>query len=139
MSKIKISNMSKGDIIKYLGNLYKALAAIDSSEEMKFFFGSLISSSEKVMLARRLQIAEKLLSGQTHLKIMTDLGVGNSTIMFVEKALTRMFYKKKNGLAKLKQGSKESYYNEPMTWDEIKNKYPAHFILFGQLWKSKDE
>ena len=137
MSKVKISEMSDYEIKKYLGNLYRALAVIDDTAEMKIFLGSLISTSEKVMLARRIQIAEKLLAGKSQAEIQLDLRVGNSTIMFVEKGLTRMFYRKRDGLAQIKKSKGNKYLpNELFTLDELKSKYPAHFILFGSLWKS---
>ena len=129
--------MSEYDIKKYLGSLYRALAVIDKPVEMRDFLGSMISSSEKVMFARRIQIAERLLAGQTHVNIIADLGVGNSTIMFVEKGLTRMFYKKKDCKKKIHSKSENiSSQNEPFTFDELKKKYPAHFLLFGDLWKN---
>jgi uncharacterized protein YerC len=138
MVKLKICDLNEYEIKKYLGDLYKSLAVITDPEEMKDFLGSLLSSSEKVMLARRIQVGNELMVNKTYSEIMDKLHVGTSTIMFVERALTRMFYHRKKRKNQVKTSRKTSGgIRESFTWEELKNNYPAHFLLFGDLWKNK--
>ncbi len=53
-------------------------------EETEDFFYNFLTASEKIILARRLRVAKMLLQGYTQTQVRNKLGVGVSTIQFVQ-------------------------------------------------------
>ena len=53
-------------------------------EETEDFFHSFLTGSEKIILARRLRVAKMLLQGEKPTQVRKKLGVGVSTVQFVQ-------------------------------------------------------
>ena len=53
-------------------------------EETEDFFHNFLTSSEKIIFARRLRIAKMLLQGYNPTQVRKELGVGVSTVQFVQ-------------------------------------------------------
>jgi uncharacterized protein YerC len=64
------------------------MAAFEEPKQVRFFLERLLTESEIVMLARRLQIAELLVGGRTYEQIRRKLNVGMSTVQNVDRWLT---------------------------------------------------
>ncbi len=85
--KVKARSLSKRQIIETLDALYTAAGSIKGRAAMKLFLRDLLTESERVMLGRRLLIAQRLIGNKTYDAIQTELGVGGTTIAKVEQWL----------------------------------------------------
>lgn len=80
--------------------LWENLAKIRDPQTASHFFSDLLTSTEKVMIAKRFTIAVLLIRGKTHVDIKDTLNVSFSTIGSVAswvknaKPKTKEFYKK---------------------------------------------
>lgn len=71
-----------------LDQLADMIASITKKEDARFFLQRLLTPSEIVMLTRRMQAAEMLISGLTYEQVQKKLGVGMSTIYSIDRWLT---------------------------------------------------
>ncbi len=137
----KLDSNSK---MKYLDLLWTSIAQLETRDEVKQFFKDLLSESEAIMLARRIEIAKRLLEGESYDNIANKLGVGKDTIGRVQEWLTSGFggYEKAiNGfdkaLEKRFKNPKNINKPEPYSFDWLKRKYPLHFLLFNLIDSGK--
>lgn len=145
MAKVNPRTLDSKDKMKYLDLLWTSIAQLETREETKQFFKDLLSESEAIMLARRIEIAKRLLEGEPYDNITRELGVGKDTIGRVQRWLSSGFggyekavsgFKKEvdRRFGKAKAVSKETPYS--FSW--IKQKYPLQFLLFNLLSGNKD-
>lgn len=146
MSRVNPRALDSNSKMKYLDLLWTSIAQLETREETKQFFKDLLSESEAIMLARRIEIAKRLIEGESYGKIVGDLKVGTDTIGRVQQWLTSGFggYEKAvNGFKKeLNQrfGKKSKAKTEPpYSFGWIKQKYPLHFLLFNLLSSDKGD
>lgn len=142
--KVKYHSLSEKEKKKYLGEFYDMVSLLSDRREVKNFFKDLLTLSEVVMISRRIQIAKLLLQGSTYDEIREDLKVGSSTIGQVDRWLNNGFggYKKviKKHNEKSVNKSKTELIgdeNTPLSLQNIKKRYPAHFLLLNILNKNK--
>ncbi|MFA6097747.1 MAG: YerC/YecD family TrpR-related protein [Candidatus Paceibacterota bacterium] len=140
MSRVNPRILDSKVKMKYLDLLWTSIAQLETKEEVKKFFKDLLSESEAIMLARRIEIAKRLIDGQSYDEIAGDLKVGTDTISRVQQWLISGFggYEKAidgfnkelgNRIGRIKNINEEIPYS--FTW--IKKKYPLHFLLFNLL------
>tara|TARA_Y100000310_G_C20412101_1_gene682518 strand:- start:10 stop:312 length:303 start_codon:yes stop_codon:yes gene_type:complete len=80
----------KREQIKLLGReFWQTCVAAKNTQELTRFLEGLLLPSEKVMMARRIQIAKKILQGATQSEVQSTLGVGQATVDKVEAWLQR--------------------------------------------------
>lgn len=84
MSKIKVYQIDKKERIRIVGELLDVVTGIKSRDEMFELLFRLMTPSEVIMLARRLQIAKLLLKDFSYEKIQQILHVSHRTIADVE-------------------------------------------------------
>lgn len=84
MSKIKIHQIDKSERVRIVGELLDVVSGIKSRDEMFELLFRLMTPSEVIMLARRLQIAKLLLDEKSYEDIRKKLGVSHRTIADVE-------------------------------------------------------
>jgi TrpR-related protein YerC/YecD len=134
--KIKPRKTSNQDRIKYLDTLYTALSSLKSREEIKGFLKDLLTESEKIMLGRRILIAQMLLQDAGYDEIIKQLHVGADTIMRIHRWLED----ERDGYEKAvlnlekefnKRISKKESQAEPCSFTWLRKKYPMHFLLFN--------
>src|SRR3989338_4630267 len=89
--KLNPRKVSKQEKIKYLDALYTAASSLGSREEMKNFLRDLLTESERIMIGRRIMIAQKLLQDKSHDQIVQEMKVGKDTIMRVHRWLEDEF------------------------------------------------
>lgn len=139
--------MDNKDRMKYLDALYTSISGLKSREEIKNFLKDLLTESERVMIGRRILIAQKLLENKTYNEIVEEMHVGFDTIMRVHRWLedeSDGYEKAVRALEKeLSQRTKklETKYIDPFSFAGLKKKYPLHFFLFnlfGQAAKGKN-
>lgn len=80
MPKVRPHSIAKEDKFKIIGNLFEVISNLKSKKESIDFFIGLLSPSEALMLARRMQIAQMLLRGENYELIRKALRVSNQTI-----------------------------------------------------------
>ncbi|MDP4001405.1 MAG: Trp family transcriptional regulator [bacterium] len=121
--------------------LARAVTLLSTPVEGAEFLKDLLSESEVVMLARRLQIAELLIDGLTYEEIRERLGVGWNTIAKVQTwlGLYGQGYRKViNRISKKKTELDKS--NE--LFKELRYKYPAYFwpqLLLEEVVKTANK
>jgi len=143
--KVKYHHLRDDEKKVYLGDFYTMVSMLESRDEVKNFFKDLLSLSEMVMVARRIQIAKKLMNGMGYAEIIEEMKVGKATIAQVDRWLNAGFggYKEQikkynNKVEKIKQNGKkweDSIDDGPEPFDRLRKKYPAHFLLFNLFKK----
>lgn len=136
--RVKYHNLTDLEKKKFLGELYDMIALLKSREEVKQFFKDLLTLSETVMVARRLQIAMMLLEGYAYREIRTKLKVGLTTIVSVERWLNQGFGGYREIIKRHKeQGKKIKGYEPapPFSMKHLRRKYPLHFLLWNLVKK----
>ncbi|MEK7121863.1 MAG: Trp family transcriptional regulator [Patescibacteria group bacterium] len=134
--KVRPRKLNKEDKIKYLDALYTAIATLKSRDNIKMFLRDLLTESERIMIGRRIIIAQRLLEDKTYIEIRQELSVGVDTIMRVHKWLEDENYGYEETIKKL-----EKEYKNRKRWDDknpgtsefarLKRRYPLHFFLFN--------
>lgn len=133
--KKKIEDLTKQERITTLDLLYTAAASVKGREAMKLFLRDLLTTSERVMLGRRIWIARLLLAGEGSAEIGRKLKVGSNTVWRVGKWLEDQFPGYEQALQGLEKemdtrALKREASVEPFSFAALKRKYPLHFLLF---------
>lgn len=135
MAKFNPYLLSAKERKRIVGQFFNALSLLDNDIDIKNFFEDLLTESEMIMLARRLEVARMLVKGVGYQKIRSALKVGFDNINAVNCWLR---YGKK-GYASIiekldkfekKNLSKKSLKKEKTTsfdWYDVKRKFPANF------------
>jgi len=84
MSKVKISSISKEERMKLIGDLFDIVYGLKTKSNTVDFLVGLLTPSESLMLARRIQIGKLLLEEKTYEEIRDNLKVSHHTISGVE-------------------------------------------------------
>ncbi len=136
--KVRPRKINPKEKIKYLDALYTTVSCLDSREEVKLFLRDLLTESERIMLGRRILIAQKLLKDISYDNIIKEMKVGKDTIMRVHRWLeddaggyektinkfeTKLLNRKKNWFT--------DYGSNLSEFASLKRKYPLHFALFN--------
>jgi len=132
--KIKAKDLGEKERIKTLDALYTASGSLKGRDAVKRFLRDLLTESERIMLGRRILIAQKLLRGAGYREIARSLGVGRDTVEKVrhwledqmpgfEEAIKGMEkeYRQRKTRAEIAHG--------PFSFAALKRKYPLHFLL----------
>lgn len=146
MAKIKPKSIPNKKLYELLDEFYSIVTLLETKEEVKNFFKDLLSSSEALMLARRIQIAKLLVAGGSYDAIRETTGAGYATIGNVQRWLDAGFggYIKalENLNDKIQRGEAQYAKSSNDSWSAIKKKYPTHFAIsnmFEQLEKWNQE
>lgn len=85
MSKVKTHSIDVKERYKIVGDFFELISGLGSKKEIIDFFIGLLTQSEILMLARRIQIARMIISGNGYEEIMKKLKVGSQTISKTER------------------------------------------------------
>ncbi|MBU4141789.1 hypothetical protein KKE99_02865 [Patescibacteria group bacterium] len=144
MPKVDPRAIDSNSKMKYLDLLWTSIAQLENREETKIFFKDLLSESEALMLARRIEIAKRLIEGESYEAIAHELKVGMDTINRVQRWLisgSGGYEKAVNGFKKelnrrfAKSSAQKK--NKPYSFDWLKQKYPMQFLLFNLISSGK--
>ena len=127
--KVQPRKLPDKDRMRYVDALYTAAGSLRGRKDMKAFLHDLLTESERVMLGRRIVIAQLLLEGREYDEIISMLHVGNDTIWRVHRWLDEKY----PGYRKAIEGMKEEMETRklgPIFMSRLKKKYPLHFLLF---------
>ncbi|MBC7836737.1 hypothetical protein H7X87_03090 [Acetobacteraceae bacterium] len=134
--KIRAKNLSSKQRIETLDSLYTAAGTIRGRGAMKLFLRDLLTESERIMLGRRILIAQRLLAHAQHEAIAHELGVGLDTIQRVKRWLDDQLPGYEQAIKEMEKEFKrrqdtyedKKLYATSMLY-RLKKKYPAHFLL----------
>lgn len=85
MSRYNINQLTKVEKDKLLEKLFEAVKILKSKQDIVDFFRDLLTESEAIMLARRLQIAQMIMDDKSFYDIKTELGASFDTINSVKR------------------------------------------------------
>ena len=134
--KRKPTDLTKEETISTLDALYTSASLVRGRDAMKLFLKDLLTRGERVMLGRRILIAQMILRGLGRDEIISKLKVGPDTIFRVKRWLddTLPGYEKaiKEMEAEYERRRKRREYAalEPFSYAWMKRRYPLHFLLF---------
>ena len=143
MSKVNPRSLDPKSKMKYLDLLWTSIAKLETREEAKHFFKDLLSESESIMLARRIEIAKRLLEGNSYDEIARELKVGMDTIGRVQRWLTSGFGGYEKVIASFEKevehrlSESGTSKEQPFSFGWLKKKYPLHFMLFNLISSTK--
>ncbi|MBU3924501.1 hypothetical protein KJ854_01020 [Patescibacteria group bacterium] len=145
MSKVNPRSLEEKTKMKYLDLLWTSIARLETRDEVKHFFKDLLSESEAIMLSRRIEIAKRLIEGESYQSIANNLKVGTDTIGRVQQWLSSGFGGYEKAIAgfnqelnrRFKKNSKNAQKN-PYGFESLKQKYPFHFLLFNLISGKKN-
>ena len=133
MAKVKVYSIPKKERYELVGEFFDIVAELKTKQEIIDFFIGLLTSSESLMLARRVQVAKLLTEGKNFREIADELRVSPRTISTIyhwlhenddayEKIIKK--YLNKNNSSKLGKKKYNSLkYTSPL------DKYPQHRLM----------
>jgi TrpR-related protein YerC/YecD len=144
MPKVDPRKINSDTKKKYLDLLWSSIAKLETRSEVEVFFNDLLSESEALMLSRRIEIARRLLKGDSYDSIAQDLKMGMDTINRVQRWLIAGSGGYKKAIDKISKEtgnrfeiSEKEDSVEPYSFNWLKRKYPLHFLLFNLISDSK--
>jgi Trp operon repressor len=134
--KVQAKELEDSVRIAVLDALYTAASAVQGRAATKLFLRDLLTESERIMLGRRILIAQQLLQGEMPTTIASNLKVGYDNIYRIQrwlgdqlpgyeqaiKEMEKEFKKRKDD-----RESKQLYATSVLY--RLKKKYPGHFLL----------
>lgn len=141
MSRKRVSKINPKELHRILDEFWTMVALLETKDEVKSFFKDLLSASESVMLARRIQIAKLLLVGLGYDAIEKRMGAGPTTIASVHRWLQGGFGGYASAIPKLekeiarreKVAEKQQEESVPLSSAWMRKKYPLHYLLMNML------
>ncbi len=133
--------LSKQEQANLFVKLAKALTALRSAEEVAHFLKDLLSESEVLMLARRLQVAERLIDGRTYQQIRSEIKVSFGTIARVQIWL-EIYGEGYRTVAKRIAKHEDPKDDLSKPFAKVKRKYPMYFwpeLLLKEIIKTANE
>lgn len=141
MAKKTLKDIGEDELNIYLDLLSNGIYSLKSYEGTKNFIKSLLTSSEILMLGRRIYIAKMILEGKTYDEIKTTLNVGLDTIANVyktifqqDKSYSKLIKKLERKIIKEKEDLLQEDTTELYSFKNLRRAYPLHFLLFN-LWE----
>ena len=87
MPRARLSRISREEREEIIGELFEAITSLKTKKDTVEFLVGLLSPSEILMLARRIQVAHMLLEDEKYRTICDSIDVGSSTIAGVSRWL----------------------------------------------------
>lgn len=125
--------LTEKERIKTLDALYTAAGAMKGREQTKRFLRDLLTESERIMLGRRILIAQLILSGETQRGVVERLGVGMDTVYRVHRWLRDQFPGYEEAIAALEKEQGRRKDRSAYSVKTLRKKYPQHFMLWTLL------
>jgi len=108
MGKVRVYDVDPKERYKLVGELLDIITNLKTKKDTVDFIIGLLTSSETLMIARRIQIAKAILMNKTYDDIRKDLGVSYQTITKTERWLKRGDATRRNTLEKYILGTNKS-------------------------------
>src|SRR3989344_6903264 len=126
--KRMMKDLTDSEIQATLDALYTATSSLKGREAVKLFLRDLLTSSERIMLGRRIIIARMLIAGISYDEIGERLRVGRATIGRVRRWLTDQFPGFEDAIKAMEKEFERRAVRratrEPFSYAWLKKKYP---------------
>lgn len=145
MPRVQPKTIPPKERMKLLDELWIMIALLETRGEVKSFFKDLLSETEAVMIARRIQIAKLLLQGKSYEQIAQQLHASHLTIAGIQRWLQGGFggYEKlvprlEKELQRREMSHRKKVREKtPYTKEWLKKRYPLQFLLLNFIdWPS---
>ena len=142
MSKIEPRKLPKQKILQFEKELRGALLHPKRKEDSVSLIMEILTPSERIMAARRIQVAKRLLNGESYISIKRKMKVGFPMIHNVDAWLESNFDEYKNIIPPLLEEAKEKpkakggekkFLGAPNTFTGLRRRYPDKFALINML------
>ncbi len=138
MAKVPHDILSRKEQDYYEQELQSSLRKLHGEELLLPFLEHALTRSERIMLARRILIAKKLLSGTPTQQIERDLKVGQRTIEAVHRWLLAFpEYRRVIPKALKNRRGNALQFEQPYSLSWVRKKYPLHFLLINLILGEK--
>ncbi len=134
MAKVKVSSIPKQERMELVGDLFDIVYGLKTKTDTIDFLIGLLTPSESLMLARRIQVAKQLIEGKTYDEIRKNMKVSYNTINGIEhwmnardnayRRVLANWMKRKNQRIRKKEGRADKY-----EYTGLLDKYPQHRFL----------
>jgi TrpR-related protein YerC/YecD len=84
MAKVKSNSFDPKEKYKIIGEFFEIISGLKSKKEIIDFFVGLLTPSEAIMMARRIQVAKMVIEGNGYDEIMKKMKVSSQTITKTE-------------------------------------------------------
>lgn len=145
MAKFDHYSMPDKEKNKLLSELYSMVSSLKNREQIVNFFKDILTPSERIMLARRIQIARMLLEGYTHIQISRKLKTGIDTITRVQRWLKGGFGDYFKALQRITKAEEQKIKQKEAievrtsvnigSLQDLANRYPLYFGLTNAIYK----
>ncbi|PIP28388.1 MAG: hypothetical protein COX29_01390 [Candidatus Moranbacteria bacterium CG23_combo_of_CG06-09_8_20_14_all_35_22] len=132
MAKVKSHEINSKERYKIIGNFFDIIANLKSKKEVVDFFVGLLTPSENLMVARRIQIAQLLIEGESYETIKNKLKVSFQTITKTERWLHSEDENYNSWLAKCLK-IKPSKNNREIEKENLLDRYSHHRFIKNLL------
>jgi len=126
MSKVRFNKINPREKYQIIGDFYEIVANLKSRKEVIDFFVGLFTPSEALMMARRIQIAKKIIQGRGYEEIRKELKVSYQTITKTEKWI---FSESKEYDKWIQKCLTRENKNKDSGYQTLLDRYPGHRIL----------
>lgn len=128
MSKVKVHFVENKEKYAIIGEFYEIIANLKSKKEIVDFFVGLLTPSEALMMARRIQIAQMLLEEKSYDVICKKIRVSNQTITRTDRWLHSGDDSYDNWIGKCLKKKKENKC-QSVYYTSLLDRYPQHRFL----------
>tara|TARA_Y100000310_G_C20212210_1_gene591860 strand:+ start:104 stop:403 length:300 start_codon:yes stop_codon:yes gene_type:complete len=90
MGKIDHRRLTRSQYEALGREFFSTCQSARSVKQLSKFLNGMLTPSERIMIARRIRVAKKVLKKQGQVAIQDQLGVGQSTVDTVERFLEKM-------------------------------------------------
>ena len=133
--RVKPRKLKEEDKIKSLDALYTSISSLKTRDDIKSFLRDLLTEGERIMIGRRILIAQRLLNDEPYDQIMKEMKVGPDTITRVDRWLSdqnKGYEKAVQELEKTIKSRRKSEFRDYYPsgpFANLKRRYPAYFLL----------
>ena len=131
MGKVRFHSIDKKVRYQIIGDFYDIVANLKSKGDVINFFVGIFTPSEAIMMARRIQIAKRLLDKKSYQEIQRELKVGSQTITKTDRWLHSRGDEYALWLGKClkRSGSQSNSRTAGHPGDGLLDKYAQHRIM----------
>ena len=130
MGKVRPHTIDAKEKFQAVDSLFEVVAKLKTKQEIVDFFLGLLTQSESLMMARRVQIARLLLQDKSYNEIRTKLKVGTQTVHATYLWLHKGDEKYTAWLkSKVLEGKSKNKTKTSQTYESLLDKYPYHRFI----------
>lgn len=126
MTKVKPHEINKKEKQEAIFGFFDVVERLRNKNELLNFFLGLLTSSEALMLARRIQIAQNLIEEKSYEDIQKELKVGSQTINKIDRWINNEDEKFRSWLKNIIKKEIKKNKNNSNFSESLLSKYPAH-------------